>query len=117
MNKQKIYDAYVENWHLKHGTFQKPEIHSMWTDKGEELGRLIGDTITVTGKYPAHFRLGKYLRGQYNSNIVETVSGRIIEVGADNRGCHIYVEWESMEDATTYDSPTPFFMYFETWAA
>lgn len=115
MNQRQQYDAYVANWKEKHGSFVKPAIHSMWSDRGEELAEMVSAEFNESGKNSAFYPLGKYLRGQLNSNLVTCKNGKVIEVGADNRGNWIYSEWDSMEDATTYDAPMPFFAWAEQW--
>lgn len=115
MNQLKQYEAYVEGWKAKHGAFVKPKIHSMWDDEGERLAEEVSSAFKETGRILESFQLGKYLCGNFNSNIVVCPSGKVIEVGADNRGCWIYAEWQSMEDALTYDAPMPFFAYSEQW--
>lgn len=115
MNQRQQYVAYVENWKEKHGSFVKPAIHSMWSDRGDELAEMVSAEFNESGKNSAFYPLGKYLMGQFNSNLVTCKNGKVIEVGADNRGNWIYSEWDSMEDATTYDAPMPFFAWAEQW--
>lgn len=115
MNQRKQYDAYLESWKEKYGQFVKPKIYSMWSDEGEALGAEVNSAFESSGKNSAFYPLGKYLRGDLNSNVITCPSGRVIEVGADFRGNWIYAEWGSMEEAMTYDAPMPFFAWAEQW--
>lgn len=115
MNQRKQYDAYITCWKEKYGDFVKPKIHSMWSDEGESLSLEVESAFAESGKNSAFYPLGKYLRGDFNSNIITCPSGRVIEVGVDTRGNWIYSEWESMEAAMTYDAPMPYFAWSEQW--
>lgn len=109
MNQRQQYDAYVANWKEKHGSFVKPAIHSMWSDRGEELAEMVSAEFNESGKNSAFYPLGKYLRGQLNSNLVTCKNGKVIEVGADNRGNWIYSEWDSMERCNNLRCPNAVF--------
>lgn len=104
-NAAQAYDAYKANWIAENGEVPALVIHSMWTDEGKAIEKLL---YAATGTKT----LGQVYR-RYPVVILE--DGRAVEPSVDTRGCWIYVVFENVEKALGYKCPMSIHEMYGWW--
>ncbi len=104
-NAAKSYDAYLASWAVNHAARKELNIMSMFDPEYKAIRPLFKDSVVtqITGRV-------------YRRNPLRILNdGRVVEMSVDTSGGYIYVLFDSMAEALSYEKPMSITEYYEWW--